>query len=106
MSIGAVPISITGARSRLVSKPRLGISEGFTAWVSNTNTKVCPSGAARAAAAVPSAPLAPGRLSTTIGAPSSPCKRACTSRASVSTLPPGGKGTTMRIGPLGQPAGG
>ena len=40
MAIGAVPTSITGARSFTVSNGRFGMSVGLTACVSNTNTKV------------------------------------------------------------------
>jgi hypothetical protein len=38
IAIGEVPTSITGAKSFSVSKGRLWIRNGFTAWVSNTNT--------------------------------------------------------------------
>ena len=40
IAIGAVPTSITGARSLAVSNGMLGISDGLTACVSNTNRKV------------------------------------------------------------------
>lgn len=102
--MGAVPKSSTGVRSRSVSKPMFGISAGFTAWVSKTSTQVLPSGAARAVAAVPSEPEAPVRFSTTTGTPNSAESLGCSSRDSASVLPPGGKGTMMRIGPFGQAA--
>jgi hypothetical protein len=37
-----------------------------------------------------------------IGTPSSLCKWGCSSLPKASVEPPGGKGTTIRIGPLGQ----
>ena len=40
IAIGAVPTSITGARSFAVSNWIAGLSDGLTAWVSNTKTKV------------------------------------------------------------------
>ena len=40
IAIGAVPTSMTAARSFVVSNCRFGISAGFTACVSNTNRNV------------------------------------------------------------------
>jgi hypothetical protein len=40
IAIGAVPTSMTGARSFVVSNGMLGISDGLTACVSNTNRNV------------------------------------------------------------------
>ena len=97
-----MPISSTGARSFWVSKPRFGISAGFTAWVSKTSTQVFPSGAARATSRVPIEPEAPPLLSTTTGTPSAALRCGCSRREMASTLPPGGKGATRRIGPAGQ----
>jgi len=91
-----------GARSRRVSKPMLAISAGFVACVSKTSTKVCPSGAERATCAVPSEPEPPPRFSTITGTPSSAESGPCTRRKMVSTLPPGGKGAIMLMGPFGQ----
>ena len=73
------------------------------AWLSKTRTRgSAPSGTARAAVAVPSAAGAPERFSTTTGTPRLACSEGTSSRAMVSTLPPGGKGAMMRTGPLGQ----
>jgi len=40
ITIAPVATSMIGARSAFVSNGRLGIRLGFTAWVSNTTTKV------------------------------------------------------------------
>src|SRR5688572_32360420 len=79
------------------------ISEGLTEWVSNTNSQVAPSGGDLTASAVPAVPDAPERFSTVKVAPSLACSAVCTMRATASTEPPGGNGTTNRTGPDGQP---
>ena len=45
--IGLVATSITGRRSRRVSKPRSRMKKGLVAWVSKTKTQWLPSGAER-----------------------------------------------------------
>jgi hypothetical protein len=62
---------------------------------------VCPSGALLATNSVPMLPLAPLRLSTTKGWPRVRAKSCATRRATMSTLPPAGKGTTTRTGRSG-----
>src|SRR5262245_30596599 len=59
---------------------------------------VVPSGAERATAPVPTVPPAPLRFSIRIGCPSPSETRGCRSRETRSMLPPGGNGTTQRIG--------
>src|SRR5450756_1039436 len=61
-TFGAVPINITGSRSLAVSKGRLN-RNGFTAWVSNTNSQVLPSGGDFTTRPVPTLPDAPGLFS-------------------------------------------
>jgi hypothetical protein len=56
-----------------------------------------PSGAARDAASVPIAPLAPGRFSTTIVGPRARPISSAMTRASTSVTPPGAQGTTILI---------
>src|SRR4051794_18411743 len=63
-----------------------------------TTKRVCPSGAERAAISPPIIVLAPGRLSTTAVWPSPLLKCSARIRLVRSAAPPGGKGTTMRIG--------
>ena len=75
MTIGDVPISMTGARSRSVSNGRLGNRLGLSAWLSNTSRKVVPSGGEVTAAWVPMEPEAPPRFSITTGVFSSVCRR-------------------------------
>src|SRR6218665_825898 len=65
------------------------------------STSVWPSAGARAASAMPMLPLAPLRLSTTKGWPSTACRRSAMARATMSVAPPGGKGTISRTGRLG-----
>src|SRR5476651_879240 len=61
-TFGAVPINITGSRSLAVSKGRLN-RNGLTAWVSNTNSQVLPSGGDFTTRPVPTLPDAPGLFS-------------------------------------------
>ena len=104
-TFGAVPISSTGSRSFTVSNVMFS-RNGLTAWVSNTNTQLLPSGGDFATAPVPTLPEAPGRFSTMTVAPSFCCRPGCAMRAIGSTVPPGGNGTTMRMVPDGQAAAG
>src|SRR5438105_11577926 len=62
---------------------------------------VCPSGAALATASAPTLPPAPARFSTTTGCLKDSDIFALTQRATVSTEPPAGNGTTMRTGRFG-----
>src|SRR6476659_10148356 len=71
-------------------------------WLSNVTIQVWPSGGALAAIAAPIAPAAPGLLSITMFQPVLSATLAARRRATGSVVPPGGKGTTTRIGPLGQ----
>ena len=71
-------------------------------WLSNVTSQVWPSGADLAAIAAPIAPAAPGLLSTRICQPVLSTMLAWMKRATGSVEPPGGKGTTNLIGPLGQ----
>ena len=67
MTMGDVPISMTGARSFSgVEWLASGSELGLAAWVSNTSTNVAPSGADATAACVPIAPEAPPRFSIRI----------------------------------------
>ena len=92
----------TGSRSLSLSNGRFGNRLGLTAWVSNTISQVLPSGGALATTALPVLPEAPVRFSITIVAPRRCDRPACARRATASTEPPGGNGTTIRIGPEGQ----
>ena len=73
-------------------------------WLSNTISQVFPSGGDLAAIAAPTTPVPPGLLSTTTFQPLSSISLAWMRRAIGSVEPPGGKGTTNLIGPLGQSA--
>src|SRR4029077_20830680 len=71
-------------------------------WLSKVTIQVWPSGGALAAIAAPIAPAAPGLLSITMFQPVLSATLAARIRATGSVVPPGGKGTTTRIGPFGQ----
>src|SRR5437763_524625 len=71
-------------------------------WLSKVTIQVWPSGGALAVMAAPIAPAAPGLLSITVCQPVLSLTLAARMRATGSVVPPGGKGTTTRIGPLGQ----
>src|SRR5690349_15013004 len=71
-------------------------------WLSKVTIQVWPSGGALAAIAAPIAPAAPGLLSITMFQPVLSATLAARMRATGSVVPPGGKGTTTRIGPFGQ----
>ena len=81
-----------------------GSRNGLTAWVSNTISHDIPSGGDFATAPEPVEPDAPGRFSTMTLAPSRCCSPVWTRREIVSTDPPAGKGTTMRMVPDGRAA--
>src|SRR6185369_11831097 len=78
---------------------------GLRMWLSNVTIQVWPSGGALAAIAAPIAPAAPGLLSITMFQPVLSATLAARMRATGSVVPPGGKGTTTRIAPLGQSLG-
>src|SRR3954470_8920812 len=108
MTIGDVPISMTGARSLRVSNGRFGRRLGLAPWVSNTRTNVAPSGGDVTAACVPIAPDAPARFSIRIDTFRFRSSIGCARRAIRSVVPPGGNGTMMRMvfgGQLCAPAG-
>src|SRR5258708_18678417 len=73
----------------------------MTIWLSCRRSSVYPSGAALAASSLERLPLEPGRFSTTTGCPSASPSRGETTRAIVSVAPPGGLGTSRRIGRVG-----
>src|SRR3954469_21409364 len=60
--------------------------------------KVYPSGADFAVSSVPTMPAAPGLFSTTTACPHASCSFCAIIRVPMSVPPPGGKGTTMRMG--------
>jgi hypothetical protein len=65
-------------------------------------SSVWPSGAARLTPVAPIVPVAPGLFSTTNGCPNFSCSLGAIARASVSVDPPGGNGTTIVTGLVGQ----
>src|SRR5215475_2162657 len=71
-------------------------------WLSNTINQVLPSGGDLATTVAPTTPLPPGLLSTTTFQPTVSVSLAWMRRAIGSVEPPGGKGTTNLMGPLGQ----
>ncbi len=73
-------------------------------WLSNTISQVLPSGGDLAATDAPTTPLPPGLLSITTFQPVFSMSLAWMMRAIGSVEPPGGKGTTNLIVPLGQSA--
>src|SRR4051794_37115570 len=92
----------TGAKSLSESNPVRLYRNWFAASTPELVTNsVLPSAGARATNSAAMLPDAPGRLSTTIGCPSASPSFFATLRATVSTLPPGGKGTTSRMAPEG-----
>src|SRR3954467_709546 len=108
MTIGEVPISMTGARSFRESNGRLGRRLGLAPWVSNTSTNVAPSGGEVTAAWVPIAPDAPARFSIRIDTFRFRSSIGWARRAIRSVVPPGGNGMRMRMvfgGQLCAPAG-
>src|SRR5690606_28337932 len=66
------------------------------------SSKVYPSGSALATTLEPIVPLAPPRFSITTLCPRRSASRLPNMRPTASVLPPGGKGTTIRIGLFGQ----
>src|SRR3981189_2229121 len=70
-------------------------------WLSNATSQVWPSGSDFATTVAPIAPAAPGLFSTMICQPTVSASRDWIRRATGSVEPPGGKGTTNLIGPLG-----
>ena len=78
------------------------ISAPFIACVLiEPNSRVWPSGRARATRAEPTLPDAPERFSTTTGWPRARPKGSATARARMSVEPPGAQGTTIVTGRLG-----
>src|SRR5262245_39825263 len=71
-------------------------------WLSNTISQVLPSGGDLAATAAPTTLLPPGLFSTTTFQPVLSVSLAWMMRAIGSVEPPGGKGTTNLMVPLGQ----
>src|SRR4051794_29025727 len=84
----------------------LALVAGATTWDGIPEiTKVVPSGSEWATAAEPTMPLAPGRFSTTTLCANALPRCSARIRPIVSALPPGGHGTTTRMGLLGQVCG-
>jgi hypothetical protein len=84
----------------------LALVAGATTWDGIPEiTKVVPSGSEWATAAEPTMPLAPGRFSTTTLCANALPRCSARMRPIVSALPPGGHGTTTRMGLLGQVCG-
>ena len=73
-------------------------------WLSNTISQVLPSGGDLATTDAPTTPLPPGLFSTTTFQPVFSMSLAWMMRVIGSVEPPGGKGTTNLIVPLGQSA--
>src|SRR5688572_13301522 len=99
-SSAASPSLVTGAKSRTVSigLPTMicGLSD-TTIVPSTADSSVYPSGADCATACAPMVPFAPGRLSRTTCWPTRAPSRSDIARVALSTMPPGGTGTMMRI---------
>jgi hypothetical protein len=87
------------------SAPSKGMSRNSAPFIAcvlmEPNSRVWPSGRARATAAEPTLPEAPERFSTTTGWPRDRCKGSATARARMSVEPPGAHGTTMVTGRVG-----
>src|SRR5438105_10226888 len=81
---------------------RLGAKAGLRMWLSKVIIQVWPSGGDLAAIAEPTTPVPPGLLSITTFQPAVSISLAWMMRATGSVEPPGGKGTMILIGPLGQ----
>jgi hypothetical protein len=89
---------LTPARSFSESYGSLPCADGLTVKLVAIRSSVFPSAGARTAASVPITVFAPGRLSMTKFWPRPRLIGADSARASVSTAPPGGNGTTTRSG--------
>ena len=79
----------------------MGCSAALIAKAEELTSSVWPSGVAFATMAVPIVPPAPVRFSITTACPQFSLIFCAMMRASVSVLPPGENGTTMRIGLVG-----
>src|SRR6185295_18139408 len=91
-------------RSFTVSNGMFGMSDGFTACVSNTTPSVYPSGGDDETTCVPIDPDAPPRLSTMNCWPVCVVSCAANTRATWSTDPPGGNTEMIFTGFAGQGA--
>src|SRR5262245_33171625 len=74
---------------------------GLMTCAVTTTPRVWPSGADFATRSVPTTVPAPGRFSTTTGWDQTSCIFAASRRPTMSVAPPGGKGTIMRTGLVG-----
>src|SRR5476649_1546831 len=101
MTCAVRPISITLNRSESLYG-RFDAKAGLRMWLSKVIIQVWPSGADLAATADPTAPVPPGLLSISTFQPVCSIILAWMMRATGSVEPPGGKGTMILIGPLGQ----
>src|SRR4029077_6303647 len=101
MACGVRPISMTFSSSESLYG-RLGAKAGLRMWLSKVIIQVWPSGGDLAATAEPTTPVPPGLLSTMMFQPVFSISLAWMMRATGSVEPPGGKGTMILIGPLGQ----
>ncbi len=93
---------VTPAKSLNVSYGNFERANGLIVKLGAISSNVCPSAGARATISAPIAVLAPGRFSTMMFCPSDRVSGCASVRAMMSAAPPGGNGTTMRIGRLGQ----
>ncbi len=98
-TIGAPPTIATGAKSFSESYCGFATSRLYSACVDAVpKSSVWPSGVARITSSEPIAPLAPALFSTTTDWPSAAPSATAYWRAKTSVGPPGGNGTTSRIG--------
>src|SRR5438094_571763 len=92
---------VTAARSLTVSYGMLCRRLGLMTCAVTTTPSVWPSGADFATRSVPTTVPAPGRFSTITGWPQTSCILPATRRPMMSVAPPGGNGTIMRTGLVG-----
>ncbi len=93
-----------GLKSLLVSKGSLSKMKGLTAMVPMWPRMMVWPSVEAAHSCIAMLPLAPGLFSTNTVWPRLLVSSLAAERATISELPPGAKGTSRRIGLLGQPA--
>src|SRR5579862_7767592 len=102
MTFGVAAMLMIGVKSLIGSYVTVGSIAGAVAIVDTVATpRLYPSGAAFAVSVAPITPPAPARFSTTIGCPKAAWTFALVTRATMSVVPPGAKGTTSLTGRLG-----
>src|SRR5882724_4170006 len=103
--IGTNTVGEIAVRSRSGANGRRSYKAGaMTTWETVQCPKLYPSGADFETMSVPTTPPAPARFSTTHGCPSISLILGARMRIEMSVEPPGPKGTTKRMGLLGQGA--